>query len=393
MRQPPGFEDPKRPNMVCKLDQALYGLKQASRVWNVRADQAMERFGLIRHTHDPCLYYLFKDDGEWMIVMLFVDDNFIAGSDQTLEKFIRHLSKEFETRILGAVKRFVGINVELQPNGAYHLDQHEDIEAMLKKFSMAECKPAATPGLVDVSSEQMKSGDPVDSTMYRSAIGSLYWIALATRPDILAPVNICSQYQSAPTKRAWDGVKKIFRYLRGTTDFPLVIDTGDDLSQCGFADSSHGDPILARHSMTGGVHFIGNAPVLWTANKQKTPAHSSCEAELCAGSSVSRDAMWLRHLMRPFYKSGPIPIYIDNQAVIHISESYGLIRKVKHLEIQDLYLRVLVQRKLILVKYIPSARNLADLMTKGVRCVSTFRRLRDWIMTAGLKGGVYICQS
>ncbi len=33
MHQPPGFEDPTKPQYVCKLDKALYGLKQAPRAW------------------------------------------------------------------------------------------------------------------------------------------------------------------------------------------------------------------------------------------------------------------------------------------------------------------------------------------------------------------------
>ena len=56
---------------------------------------------------------------------------------------------------------------------------------------------------------------------YLSAIGVLMYLANYTRPDIAFYVNLLARYSSAPTRRHWNGIKHILRYLRGTTDMGL----------------------------------------------------------------------------------------------------------------------------------------------------------------------------
>jgi hypothetical protein len=384
MKQPPGFVDPEKPDWVCKIDQALYGAKQAGRLWNVEANDVLISFGLVRHTHDACLYYRVISRDNWIIVMLFVDDYAVIGMKANIEALIVLLDKKFEIKVLGPIKRFIGINVTTLPNGSFTLDQKEDIKEALQKFKMSGCKAAPNPGTIDMSSAEMKEGEPMDQTLYRSAIGTLFWLALCTVPSILFAVTVCAQFQSAPTTTCWKAVKRVFRYLKLVENQPLVMDIGPNPTLESFSDSSHGDPIVTRSSVSGGIHFLGNAPILWTSRKQKTPAHSSAEAELVSASSVGRDAMWLSHLLRPFGFTDPTVLNIDNQATIHISESFGLIRRVKHLEIQDLYLRVLTNTKKVKVVYCPTERNLADMLTKAIQSTLQFTKLANLVML-GLK--------
>jgi hypothetical protein len=53
---------------------------------------------------------------------------------------------------------------------------------------------------------------------YLSAIGVLMYLANCTRLDIAFLVNLLARYNSAPTRRHWNGVKHVLRYLRGTID-------------------------------------------------------------------------------------------------------------------------------------------------------------------------------
>ena len=56
MVQPEGFVNPKKSNMICKLQRSIYGLKQASRSWNLRFDEAIREFGFIKNEEEACVY-------------------------------------------------------------------------------------------------------------------------------------------------------------------------------------------------------------------------------------------------------------------------------------------------------------------------------------------------
>ena len=53
---------------------------------------------------------------------------------------------------------------------------------------------------------------------YLSAIDALMYLVNCTRPDITFSVNLLARYSSTPTKRHWNEIKHILRYLRGTSD-------------------------------------------------------------------------------------------------------------------------------------------------------------------------------
>ena len=56
---------------------------------------------------------------------------------------------------------------------------------------------------------------------YASAVGSLMYTMVCTRPDIAHAVGVLSRFMSNPGKEHWTIVKRVFRYLRGTSDYGL----------------------------------------------------------------------------------------------------------------------------------------------------------------------------
>ena len=80
---------------------------------------------------------------------------------------------------------------------------------------------------------------------YLSAIGALLYLAQCTRPNIAFSVNLLIRFNSTPTRRYWNGVKHILRYLRRTIDLGLFYLKESTLKE--YADSRYlYDPHKAR---------------------------------------------------------------------------------------------------------------------------------------------------
>ena len=61
---------------------------------------------------------------------------------------------------------------------------------------------------------------------YLSAIGVLMYLVNYTQPNIAFAVNLLARYSFAPTRRHWNRIKHILRYLRGTTNLGLFYPKG-----------------------------------------------------------------------------------------------------------------------------------------------------------------------
>ena len=61
--------------------------------------------------------------------------------------------------------------------------------------------------------------DEMKKVPYASAVGSLMYAMVCTRPDIAHVVGMVSQFLSNPGKEHWSVVKWILRYLKGTSSF------------------------------------------------------------------------------------------------------------------------------------------------------------------------------
>lgn len=112
MTQPEGFEDKKHPDYVCLLKKSLYGLKQSPRQWNKKFDQVMRSQGFIRSEHDSCVYTRELSEGNYIYLLLYVDDMLIAAKDISEVKYLKsQLSSMFEMKDLGPARRILGMDI------------------------------------------------------------------------------------------------------------------------------------------------------------------------------------------------------------------------------------------------------------------------------------------
>ena len=227
--QPDGFVDPQHPHRVCKLKRSIYGLKQASRSWNLRFDEAVKEFGFIKNEDEPCVYKRLSGSAIIFLV-LYVDDILLIGNDiPELQAVKAWLSTSFSMKDLGEAAYILGVRIYRdRSRKLLGLSQSTYVDKVLKRFSMQHSKKGFLPVRhgVSLSKRDCPSSEEEKESMrvvpYASAIGSIMYAMLCTRPDVSYALSVTSRYQSDPGMNHWTAVKCILKYLRKTKDAFLI---------------------------------------------------------------------------------------------------------------------------------------------------------------------------
>ncbi|KAA0067564.1 Retrovirus-related Pol polyprotein from transposon TNT 1-94 [Cucumis melo var. makuwa] len=155
---------------------------------------------------------------------------------------------------------------------------------LVKKFGLDQSQYKRTPGATHAKITKNTVGIVVDHKLYRSMIRSLLYLT-ASKPDIAYAVGICAQYQSDPRTSHLNAVKRIIKYVHGTTDFGILYsyDTSSELVR--YCDADWAGSADDQKSTSGGCFFLGNNLVSWFSKKQNCVSLSTAEAEYIAAGS------------------------------------------------------------------------------------------------------------
>jgi len=371
MKQPEGFEVVGKENHVCLLKKSLYGLKQSPRQWYKKFDSFMVSINFSRSNYDSCVYFKKLSSGEFIYLLLYVDDMLIAASN--MEEIVRlkeQLGSAFEMKDLGAAKRILGMEISRdRPNRKLFLSQKEFAGKVIRRFGMEKAKIVSTPlathfklsAAMSPKSEHEKKY--MENVPYSSAVGSLMYLMVCTRPDIAQAVSVVSRYLACPGKGHWEAVKWIFRYLKGTINAHLEFGGNEILT--GYVDSDFGGDLDKRRSLTGYVFTLGGCAISWKSTLQPTVALSSTEAEYMAITEAIKEAIWLKAFLGEIDSLGnPIMVFCDNQSVVHLTNDRMFHERTKHINIRYHFVRDVISEGNVLVKKISTEENPADMLTK-----------------------------
>ena len=275
MLQPAGFVDPERPDHVFKLTKTLYGLKQALKAWFDTFSGFLIEFGFSCSQSDPSLF-TYHNHNKTLILLLYVDDILLTGSDEDLLKsLLTALKERFAMKNLGTPHYFVGIEIESHSGGIF-LHQHAYAQDILHQASMSECNPMPTPLLV-----RLDEGDSprfLEPTYYRSLAEKLQYLTI-TRSYIQYAVNVVCQRMHSPTVADFKLLKRIMIYIKGTMQWSFHIREDKTVQLSAFYDSDWAGCKEIRHSTTGFCTLLGPNLISWSAKRHPTVSGSSTEAE------------------------------------------------------------------------------------------------------------------
>src|SRR5215216_2648866 len=286
-----------------------------------------------------------------------------------IEQVKSFLSQSFDMKYLGEVDVILNIKLLKDENGGITLLQSHYVEKILSRFGYSDCNSSPTPYDPSVLLRKNRR-NAKDQLRYSQIIGSLMYLASATRPDISFAVSKLSRFVSNPGDDHWHALERVLRYLKGTASYGIHY-TGYPRVVEGYSVSnwiSDADEIKA----TSGYFFtLCGGAVSWKSCKQTILTRSTMEAELTTLDTATVEAEWLHELLMnlPVVEK-PIPAILmncDNQTVIvKINSSKDNMKSSRHVKRRLKSIRKMRNSGVITLDYIQTSKNLADPFTKGL---------------------------
>ncbi|XP_039127020.1 secreted RxLR effector protein 161-like [Dioscorea cayenensis subsp. rotundata] len=165
-------------------------------------------------------------------------------------------------------------------------------------------------------------------------IGSLLYLT-ASRLDISFSVGVCARYQATPKESHLKAVKRIIRYVHGTTEYGIWYSKDSNSHIVGYSDAYWAGNIDDRKSTSGGCFYLGNNLVTWYSKKQSSISLSTAEAEYIAVESCCTQLLWMKQMLEDYgLQQGLLTIFCDNKSAIDISKNPVQHSRTKHIDLR-----------------------------------------------------------
>jgi len=176
---------------------------------------------------------------------------------------------------------------------------------------------------------------------------------------------LCARFQSDLRETHLTAVKRIFRYLKGTTNLGLLYKKSSDYKLVGFCGADYAGDRIERKSTSGNCQFLGENLISWASKRQAIIALSTTEAKYISAASCCTQLLWMKHQLEDYQiTENCIPIYCDNTAAIFLSKNPILHSRAKHIEIKHHSIRDYVQKRVLDIQFIDTDHQWADIFTK-----------------------------
>ena len=151
---------------------------------------------------------------------------------------------------------FLGLQIHQQDSGIF-LSQSKYAKNLVKKFGLESASSIRTPMSPNVKLILDLLGKSVDSSIYRSMIGSLFYLT-ASRPDISYSVGVCARYQANPKESHMTALKRIIKYVKIIAEFGVWYSKDKSDVLAGYFNADQAGNTDDRKSTSGGFFYVGN---------------------------------------------------------------------------------------------------------------------------------------
>nr|GFA42585.1 uncharacterized mitochondrial protein AtMg00810-like [Tanacetum cinerariifolium] len=154
---------------------------------------------------------------------------------------------------------------------------------------MDSCDSVDTPMVDRLKLDEDLSGIPVDQTRFCSMVGSIMYLT-ASRLDLVFAVCMCARYQTKPTKKHLEALKRVFWYLKGTINWGLWYSKDTAMALTAYAVADHTSCQDTRRSTSESAQFLGDSC---------TPGPSTLIFAITSFESKLREPMFDEYLEPP----------------------------------------------------------------------------------------------
>ncbi|GFT22241.1 retrovirus-related Pol polyprotein from transposon TNT 1-94 [Trichonephila clavipes] len=200
---------------------------------------------------------------------------------------------------MGKRKKLLGIEFEEIDNSLF-IHQRSCIRRLCEIYEKYKYPVSSLPiskGQVLSKLDSPKTSEETLTVPYRNLIGSLSFIAIRTRPDIMYAVNVLSQFQANPGIKHWNCLLRLLGYLKYTQEYKLELSKVKSLKLRCYSDSDFATNRDDRVSMGGFITFIDETPISWRTFKQKSVSLSTMEAEYVSLTEAAKEFIWLKNVI------------------------------------------------------------------------------------------------
>ena len=383
---------------VWKLNKVLYGLRAGPKKWTEHRDKVLketkvkcgDQVGYLVQMDECKNMYLVMTDEKTIVgrLMVYVDDVLTTGTKEWVDATMNAINEKWECKMAGVLGvtttalNFLGVTLELNEDGKVIMHQKKYILSKLNKRGLLQGKGKWTlPVMDEGKSLPVLVKDRTYHKMLKKCqeeIGTLMWLGIKTRPDIMTSVSVSASMQTKDPSQTLEFVEGVWKYLAMTWNEVAVIESNKDeewrLEIT--TDASHAPG--GDRSRTGVVILLGGVVLHWHSGKQTLTAMSTCESEIEASHIGVKLGMTVRALIAEATKQ-PVKAALigDNEAALRKLTTQITNWRTRHFSIRAGWLRDYLKSSGITVEHRKGTLLVSDALTKVLdRVKLTEARLR-----------------
>jgi len=207
---------------------------------------------------------------------------------------------------------------------------------------------------------------------YTTVVSKCMYLATCTQPDITYTICELARFMASYGPAHIAAAKHLLHYLRGMTSHGITLGGSETLQPFfkALTDSDWGMGDSCK-SVSGFLIMMGASPLSWSSKQQAVITLSSCEAEYLATTHCACNVLWFHNLFAKlgFPQAQPTSLFCDNQGTVACTHNPHAHSKMKHISIQEHFIRDCIIKRLIDVIHISNKENIADLLTKPLHRV------------------------